>query len=409
MARLPPGPLLSDPAVRSALTLLDRDGEQARLVGGAVRNTLLGEAPGDIDVATTALPAEVMARAGAAGIKAVPTGIEHGTVTLVIDGRPVEVTTLREDVETDGRRAVVVFGRDFSHDARRRDFTMNALYARLDGTIEDHVGGLADLASRRVRFIGDPAQRIREDYLRILRLFRFHASYGEGPVDPPAMHAAIALRHGLARLSAERVRAELMKLLSARNAAPTLPEMADAGLLLAILGGVPDVGAFAALARLGPIDPVQGLLFLAVRIREDAPRLAERLRLSRAEADRLDQGAILLEHLHGRLAACDGQTLRRLAYRHGAMAARDALLLAAAREGGLPLAGPLAEAARVLDAPLPVSPFTGKRLMSAGLPAGPRIGAVAAAAEAEWIARGFPSAEAEIGAILAAHIGAKAD
>lgn len=403
-ARLPPGPLLADPAVRTALSLLDRDGEQARLVGGAVRNTLFGEQPGDIDVATTALPDVVLARAAAAGIKAVPTGIEHGTVTLVIDGTPVEVTTLREDVETDGRRATVVFGRDFSHDARRRDFTMNALYARLDGTVEDHVGGLADLAARRVRFIGDPAERIREDYLRILRLFRFHASYGQGPVDPPALHAAIVHRAGLARLSAERVRAELLKLLGARHAARTLPEMAEAGFLLAILGCVPDVRAFAALAALGPVDPVQGLLFLAVRIREDAPRLAERLRLSRAEADRLERAAIVAEHLHARLATLDPALLRRLAYRHGAQATRDALMLTAARQGALPLSGKLAEAASVLDAPVPVSPFTGKRLMAAGIPAGPRIGAVAAAAEVEWIARGFPADEETVAAILAAHL-----
>ncbi len=399
--RLPPGPLLADPAVRTALALLDRDGEQARLVGGAVRNTLLGEAPGDIDVATTALPDVVLARAAQAGIKAVPTGIEHGTVTLVIDGRPVEVTTLREDVETDGRRAVVVFGRDFEHDARRRDFTINALYARLDGTVEDHVGGLADLDARRVRFIGDPAQRIREDYLRILRLFRFHASYGQGPIDRPALHAAIALRHGLARLSAERVRSELLKLLSARNAAQTLPDVSEAGFLLTILGGVPDVGAFAALAKLGPVDPVQGLLVLAVRIREDASRLSDLLRLSRAETDRLYQAAIVAEHLHGRLAACDAATLRRLAYRHGTQAVRDAVLLTAAREDSVPLTGPLAAAACVLDEPLPASPFTGKRLMAAGIPAGPRIGTLAAAAEARWITLGFPAGESEVAAILA--------
>jgi tRNA nucleotidyltransferase/poly(A) polymerase len=399
-ARLPPGPLLSDPAVRAALALLDRDGEQARLVGGAVRNALLGEPPGDIDVATTALPAIVMDRAAAAGIRAVPTGVEHGTVTLVLDGRPVEVTTLREDVETDGRRAVVVFGRDFAHDARRRDFTMNALYARLDGTIEDHVGGLADLEARRVRFIGDPAQRIREDYLRILRLFRFHASYGRGPVDPAALHAAIALRDGLVRLSAERVRAELLKLLAARHAARTLPEVAEAGFLPLILGGVADVRAFAALAALGPVDPVQGLAALAVRIREDAVRLTERLRLSRAEADRLERAALVMEGFHGRLADCGSAALRRIAYARGIQAARDGLVVTAAREGTLPLDARLAAAAGVLDEPIPVSPFTGKRLLAAGLPAGPRIGAVAAAAEAEWMARGFPLAEDEVAAIL---------
>ena len=188
------------------------------MVGGAVRNTLLALPHGDIDIATTAVPQEVMRRAEAAGFKAVPTGIDHGTVTVVIGGRPFEVTTLREDVETFGRHATVKFGRDWKRDAERRDFTMNALFVSADGTVHDFVGGLADLEKRHVRFIGDAATRIAEDYLRILRFFRFHAYYGEGAPDADGLHAAIQARAGLDQLSRERVRMELIKLLVAPRA-----------------------------------------------------------------------------------------------------------------------------------------------------------------------------------------------
>ena len=176
-------PWLKEKPLADLLAVLDRDGEEARVVGGAVRNALLGLPHGDIDIATTALPAEVTRRAEAAGFKAVPTGFDHGTVTVVIEGRPFEVTTLREDVETFGRHATVKFGRDWKRDAQRRDFTMNGLSLSPDGEVHDHVGGVADLEARRVRFIGDAATRIAEDYLRILRFFRFHAYYGEGHPD----------------------------------------------------------------------------------------------------------------------------------------------------------------------------------------------------------------------------------
>src|SRR3954452_4100597 len=174
---------LREAPLRDLLAVLDGGGEEARVVGGAVRNAILAEPIAEIDVATTALPTEVVRRAQAAGFKAVPTGIEHGTVTVVVHGQPFEVTTLREDVETFGRHAKVAFGRDWKRDAERRDFTMNALSAARDGAVCDYVGGLADVAARRVRFIGDAAARIAEDYLRILRFFRFHAAYGEGAPD----------------------------------------------------------------------------------------------------------------------------------------------------------------------------------------------------------------------------------
>ena len=184
-------------------------------------------------------------RVEGAGFKAVPTGLEHGTITVVIESRPYEVTTLREDVETFGRKAKVAFGRDWKADAERRDFTINALSVSPDGTVHDYVGGLADIAARRVRFIGDAATRIAEDYLRILRFFRFHSAYGQGAFDPASLHACIAARAGLDRLSRERVRMELMKLLVTRHAVPALAVMSEAGLLGPVLGGVPQLASFA--------------------------------------------------------------------------------------------------------------------------------------------------------------------
>src|SRR6201993_889673 len=202
--------LTSGPAAR-VLALLNDGGEEARVVGGAVRNALLKVPIGDIDIATTALPDEVIRRAKAKGIKSVPTGIEHGTVTLVVDAQPFEVTTLREDTETFGRKAKVAFGRDWVHDAERRDFTINGLSVDADGVVHDHVGGLDDILAKRVRFIGDPRQRIAEDYLRILRFFRIHAAFGEGEPDRDGYLACIRGRNGLDSLLAERVRMEMLK------------------------------------------------------------------------------------------------------------------------------------------------------------------------------------------------------
>src|SRR5205814_448523 len=193
---------------------------------------------------------EVIRRVEAAGFKAVPTGIEHGTVTVVVDGRPFEVTTLREDVETFGRHAKVAFGRDWQRDAERRDFTMNALFLSRDGTVHDFVGGLADLEARRVRFIGDPSQRIAEDYLRILRFFRFHAWYGEGAPDASGLHACIAERAGIETLSRERIRTELLKLMVAPHAARSLALMSETGLLDSVLGGVALLASFENIIKL---------------------------------------------------------------------------------------------------------------------------------------------------------------
>src|SRR4030088_678723 len=309
--------LSSVPAAR-VLGLLNGDGEEARVIGGAVRNALLNIPLGDIDIATTALPDEVARRAKAAGIKTVPTGIDHGTVTLVVEEQPFEVTTLREDTETFGRKAKVAFGRNWVRDAERRDFTINGLSVDADGVVHDHVGGLDDIAAKRVRFIGDPNQRISEDYLRILRFFRIHAAYGAGEPDRAGYLACIAARAGLATLSAERVRMEMLKLMVAQGATGAIAAMVDGGLLLPIFGGVAYIGPFTAmisaecLLGLKP-DAVRRLGALAVAVTEDARRVAVRLRLSNAEARRLDS----MGHRWWRLAGMDEARARRLLYRLG--------------------------------------------------------------------------------------------
>ncbi|GGF50989.1 poly(A) polymerase [Azorhizobium oxalatiphilum] len=378
---------------------LNGAGEEVRVVGGAVRNALLGVPVHDVDLATTATPEEVVRRAGAAGLKSVPTGIAHGTVTLVSAGTPFEVTSLREDVETNGRHAVVRFGRDWARDAARRDFTLNALYADAEGRLYDPVGGLPDLLARRVRFIGDPGMRIREDHLRILRLFRFHAAYGNGPVDGPALLACVRQREGLDRLSRERVRAEMLKLVVAVGAPATLVEMSDAGLLGRILGGVADLPGFARLAALetalglAPVA-VRRLGGLAVRITEDAERLRDRLRLSNAEQARLLAltGAPMVSP-----DMPDG-VARQVLYGVGAEVFLDRLLIAAARGGGDP--APLARMAA--DWQPPDCPITAGRLMAQGLKPGPMLGATLARARADWVSAGFPAEPDDIDRIIRA-------
>src|SRR5258707_4272361 len=275
--------LTSGPTAR-VLELLSSNGEEARVVGGAVRNALLKIPTGDIDIATTALPDEVIRRAKAAGIKSVPTGIDHGTVTLVVDAQPFEVTTLREDTETFGRKAKVAFGRDWVGDAHRRDFTINALSVGPDGVVHDYVGGLDDIAARRVRFIGEAEQRIAEDYLRILRFFRIHAAYGAGEPDRAGYLACIAGRAGLATLSAERVRMEMLKLVVAQGAAGAIVAMADGGLLLPTLGGVAYTGPFGAMISAESVlglkpDAVRRVGALPGARHDDARRVWERLPL----------------------------------------------------------------------------------------------------------------------------------
>ncbi|MFG1238510.1 CCA tRNA nucleotidyltransferase [Xanthobacter autotrophicus DSM 597] len=397
-------PFWATPGLAPLLAVLNGGGEEARVVGGAVRNSLLGLPVTDVDIATTAVPQEVAARASRAGLKAVPTGIEHGTVTVVSGHHGYEVTTLREDVETDGRRAVVRFGRSWEHDAERRDFTLNALYAAADGTVLDLVGGLADLEARKVRFIGSPEARIREDYLRILRLFRFHAAYGAGAVDGAAFSGAVRLRQGLLSLSHERVRAELLKLLLAPGAAATLATMSDAGLIQPLIGGIADARAFARLVEIEaqwraqgrnvPPDAIRRLAALALRVSDDADRLRGKLRLSNAEARRLALMAGPVPEVGDDAAA------QAFIYRTGADAARDRALLAAARgRGGMERIGRLATHWTV-----PRPPFSADDLMALGLKPGRALGTALRRAEVAWIDAGFPGDRARIDALLRASI-----
>jgi poly(A) polymerase len=365
------------------------------VVGGAVRNALLGVPVDEIDVATTAAPDAVMRRAAAAGFKAVPTGVDHGTVTVVVDGTPYEVTTLREDVETFGRHARVAFGRDWQRDAERRDFTMNALYAGRDGTVYDYVGGLDDLKQRRVRFIGDPARRIEEDYLRILRFFRFHAAYGDGGhPDAAGLSACIAGRAGLETLSRERVRAEILKLLVAVHTVPAVVSMSEAGLLVAVLGSVPLLASFANMTKLErelalTADPVRRLGALSVSTGEDAERLRERLRLANVEHDRL---ASMADGWWQLSAATGEHDMRVLAYRIGAEKYLDRVLLAWSRAWNENVTDAhwhdLASLPNRWTAP--VFPLKAADFIARGLVPGPALGAALRAAEAAWIAADFP-------------------
>ncbi|HEY6703456.1 MAG TPA: CCA tRNA nucleotidyltransferase [Xanthobacteraceae bacterium] len=393
---------LREAPLRDILAALDGEGEEARIVGGAVRNALLDEPHGDIDIATTALPSEVIRRVEAAGFKAVPTGVEHGTVTIVAAGQPFEVTTLREDVETFGRHAKVVFGRDWKNDAERRDFTINALSLSRDGIVHDYVGGLADIEARRVRFIGDAAARIAEDYLRILRFFRFHAAYGEGAPDPQGLAACIEGRAGLEQLSRERVRMEMVKLLVAKHAVPTLALVTETGLLEQVLGGVPLLANYANMVKLEAAlaraaDPVRRLGALAVSVAEDAERLRERLRLTNAEYERLVSMADGWWQISTSLSEHEA---RVLLYRLGDARFTDRVLLAWTRapQGA---ADATWHALATLPArwSLPAFPLKAADFMARGVPKGPRLGAALAAAEEAWIAAGFPADASAVAAL----------
>ena len=384
---------LREGEVARLLSLLDRDGEEARVVGGAVRNALLRVPIGEIDVATTALPDEVTRRVEAAGGKALATGIEHGTVTAIIGDRPIEVTTLRQDVETFGRKARVVFGRDWRADAERRDFTINALSITPVGVFHDYVGGLDDIAARRVRFIGEPRRRIEEDYLRILRFFRFHANFAEGAPDSAGLHACVAARAGLETLSRERVRAELLKLLLAPHATATLAIMSECGLLGMILGGVALLASFENLvkaeAALGAEpDAVRRLGALGVWVKEDADRLTSRLRLSGAEAERL----LALEHWWRVAPDSDAQPAHALLYELGPQRFLDRVLVAWTRsdEGAADInwrqLATLPQRWTVPGFPLKAADFVQR-----GVQAGPRLGDALRAAETAWIAADFPA------------------
>ena len=381
---------LKRPETARVFAALSGDGIETRAVGGAVRNTLLGLPVTEVDLATTAVPDKVMALARKAGLKAIPTGIAHGTVTVVADGAPFEVTTLRRDVETYGRHAKVVFTEDWDEDARRRDFTLNALYADAEGALYDPLGGYADLVAGRVRFIGDAEARIAEDYLRILRFFRFNAYYGKGPLDAAGLSACVKQRGGLAQLSAERVCAELKRILIAPQARAAVEALFDYGLLTDILGSAPRLGRFAhligietALSR--EANAVLRLAALAVFVAEDAPRLAARFKLSNAEQAVLALGAdeVLDQALPEEGAA------KRLLYRLGPDRFPLQVMLTWAARGtdagdpGWQRALSLAERWQA-----PSFPVHGPDLAPFNLE-GPALGAMLRALEQHWIDGGF--------------------
>jgi poly(A) polymerase len=381
---------LRQSATQAVLAALTRDGHKVRVVGGAVRNSILGEPVADVDMATDARPEVVMAQAQRAGLKAVPTGLDHGTVTVIADHTPFEVTTLRRDVETFGRHARVDFTDDWAADAARRDFTINALYCEADGTIIDYTGGLEDLRARRVRFIGSAVERIREDYLRILRFFRFTATYGNGTADGEGLRACVAARSGLRTLSGERIHAELVRLLVAKGAVSVLNTMLAHGLLVDVVG-VPWVSrlhrtVLIEVALGSTPDPTLRLGALAVSVNEDAMRLFQKLKLSGAERDRLlDMAATIAEPFPS-----DAQEAEALRYRAGAAAYRDRLLLGWARSGAAlddPIWHSLAQ--RAAGTAPRIFPLRGRDLIGLGATPGPGIGEILREIEDAWVAGGF--------------------
>lgn len=366
---------LKSPPVQTVLKLLTDAGHAAYVVGGAVRNALLGLPVADIDIATSARPDVVTALAEDAGLRAVPTGIEHGTVTLIVDETPFEVTTFRRDIETDGRHAVVTFSDRLDEDAARRDFTLNALYADGNGRVLDPMGGLGDLSARRIVFVGDPERRIREDYLRSLRFFRFTAQYGdpEQGLDPEALAAIAAHLDGLDRLARERIGAEMVKLLSARDPAPALAAMQVTGVLLRILPGAVADMVFPLVHLEGEAQvPPDWKRRLAALGGEDPP---DRLRLS-AKAAR--QVAYLRQRL------TDAIGLAEISWRMGPETARDVALLRAASLS-MPLAASVpGEIARGAGATFPLAAAD---LMPRYQ--GPALGSALERAERLWIDSGF--------------------
>lgn len=384
--------LLQRGPLRRLLIAFNRDGEETRIVGGAVRNALLGRPVTEVDCASTAVPDAILRLADEAGFKAVPTGIDHGTITVIVDGEPFEVTSLREDVQTDGRYAVVRFGRHFDADAKRRDFTINALSVALNGHLHDYTGGVTDLAARRVRFIGDAHKRIREDYLRILRFFRFYAEYAEGDPDPEGLAAAGSERRGLAILSRERIRHELVRLLVAQRAEDAIRILAEHGFLTWILDGVAEFGRLARVAASDRERPmaIWRLAALAVTVEEDADRLRDRLRLSNEEHRKLTAYARLLTILKTRPLPLDALAIRRLVAEHGVETLE--VVLAAVAGEPLPVLLPEGQEAfrRFRDGAetVPVFPIRGADLVAGGIPKGPRVGEVMALARQAWLAEG---------------------
>lgn len=365
----PPPAFLADPGLLAVMAALP----EARVVGGAVRDALAGLAVADIDLATPDSPEEVIAALGRAGLRAIPTGLEHGTVTALVDGRGYEVTTLRRDVATDGRHAVVAFTSDWREDAARRDFTLNALSMTGDGAVFDYFGGIEDLRAGRVRFVGDPARRITEDYLRILRFFRFQARYGRTPPDAQALTAIRAGVSGLARLSPERVWSELRRILGGPDPRETVALMVSLGVLAAVLTERADP------ARLGQAMPDDPLLRLAALSTGDAEAIADRLRLSNADRARL----VALRAGPTPRAEDDDATLRRLLADTPAETLIDRVWLA-----GGDGAEPAVLRTRLAGMERPVFPLAGRDVLALGIAPGPEVRLLLDAVRGWWLEGG---------------------
>ena len=377
--------------VRAVIAALAADGGEVRFVGGAVRNALLGRPVKDVDIATPLTPDKVIRRLTDSGIKAVPTGIEHGTVTALAGAQSFEVTTLRSDIETDGRHAVIAFTNDWRQDAARRDFTINALYASPDGEIFDYHEGLQDIAARRVRFIGDPRARIREDFLRTLRRFRFHAWYGKGDIDAAALKAAVEERQNLSRLSGERIAQEFLRLLEAENPLSVLHVMMATGILAEI---IPDMPSMLRLDRLCAIDaanffapdPVLRLAAL-IPMKEAAERIAGRFKLSNKDRDRIVDLAEAREQIVSYLSI---REVRKLLYRLGKERFRDRVFLRWAEDAHASSAIQWRAMLAFADAwERPVFPLSGHDVIKAGVPEGPQVGHILSQVEAWWIDADF--------------------
>jgi len=397
-----------DPSLQRVLALLNADDGEARVVGGAVRNSLMGIPVSDMDIATSLLPEDVQARAKAAGIKCVPTGIQHGTVTLVVDGHPFEVTTLRRDVETDGRHAQVEFTTDWRADAWRRDLTINALYADQSGLVHDYTGGLEDIEKANIRFIGDASERIAEDHLRILRFFRFFAHYGRGRPDAQGIKASAVAKEKIRMLSAERVWSEMKKLLSASDPFRALLWMRTAGVLTVVLPetekwGIDAVPALvAAEGKFGWAPDL--MLRLAAIVPPDAERLmalADRLKLSTAERGYLKAFA---EHptIPDQIS---GPQFDAMLYMNGVVGAEANLKImlanmSAKAEGKAEELPRVARLGALLDRAMkwrkPAMPVKGADLIEAGFDPGPQIGEKLATLEEQWVASNFKLSKDEL-------------
>lgn len=392
-------PWLVRAETQAVMTALATAGLESRIVGGAVRNALVGKPVGDIDMATTGCPETVMSVSRAAGFTAIATGIAHGTVTVVVNGMPFEITTLREDVETFGRHARVAYTDDWTADARRRDFTINALYCDAAGHVYDPVGGLDDLARRRVRFIGEAEARIREDALRILRFFRISAEHGEGPLDPEGLRASVRERALVGGLSAERIHHEFLRLLVAPRAIEAVMAMHEHGLLSTILGRVPRLATFARLARIEEsigwtADPLLRLSALSISVGEDRDFLADRLRLSAVEQAAL----VLVDPRTDRLAHLSPRDQRAALYRAGTRSWQATTKLAVAAFGQQAADRDRWLALHALPEtwPPPVFPLRGKDALALGVAPGPAFGEALRAVEQSWVIDDFRQGPEEL-------------